>query len=120
MDTRPLHGVRILDLTNYFAGPFCTMYLAGLGAEVIQVEKPAIGNPIRNNPPLAGADGVSMERRSPEDMSMIMLKRGRNKKSITLDLMISRPCQGIRCGDRELSLRSHGKDETILRGSQKG
>jgi crotonobetainyl-CoA:carnitine CoA-transferase CaiB-like acyl-CoA transferase len=86
MDTRPLNGVRVLDLSNYFAGPFCTMVLAGLGAEVIQVERPGIGNPIRNNPPLAGVGGVSMERKLPEDMSMIMLKRGRNKKSVTLDI----------------------------------
>jgi len=86
MNQRPLHGVRILDLTNYFAGPFCTMMLAALGAEVIQVERPDIGNPIRNNPPLAGAHGVDMERKSPEDLSMIMLKRGRNKKSISLDV----------------------------------
>jgi len=86
MSTRPLDGVRVLDLSNYFAGPFCTMVLAGLGAEVIQVERPGIGNPIRNNPPLAGSEGVSMERKRPEDMSIIMLKRGRNKKSITLDI----------------------------------
>lgn len=86
MSERPLHGVRILDLTNYFAGPFCTMLLAGLGAEVIQVELPDLGNPIRNNPPLAGPYGVGMERKSPEDLSLIMLKRGRNKKSISLDV----------------------------------
>ncbi len=86
MNRRPLDGVRILDLTNYFAGPFCTMMLAGLGAEVIQVEQPGIGNPLRNNPPMAGAKGMSMEKQTPEDVSVAMLKRGRNKKSITLNI----------------------------------
>jgi formyl-CoA transferase len=86
MERRPLNGVRILDLTQYFAGPFCTMLLAGLGAEVIHIEPPGTGNPIRENPPFAGPQGVSMERKTSDDMSLIMLKRGRNKKSITLDL----------------------------------
>jgi len=86
MNNRPFEGVRILDLTNYFAGPFCTMYLAALGAEVIQVELPGIGNPLRNNPPMAGPRGTSMEKQTPEDLSVVMLKRGRNKKSITLNL----------------------------------
>ncbi len=86
MTTRPLHGVRILDLTNYFAGPFCTMILAGLGAEIIHVERPGIGNPIRINPPFIGPQGIGIEKRTPEDMSLLVLKRARNKKSITLDL----------------------------------
>ncbi len=86
MKTRPLHKVRILDLSNYFAGPFCTMILAGLGAEVIQVERPGTGNPMRINPPLVGPLGVSMDRKTPEDISLVMLKRGRNKQSVTLNL----------------------------------
>jgi crotonobetainyl-CoA:carnitine CoA-transferase CaiB-like acyl-CoA transferase len=86
MNRRPLEGIRVLDLTNYFAGPFCTMYLAGLGAEIIQVELPDTGNPLRTNPPMAGPRGMSMEKQTPEDLSVVMLKRGRNKKSITLNL----------------------------------
>lgn len=86
MTRRPFEGVRILDLTNYFAGPFCTMMLAALGAEVIQVELPGSGNPLRDNPPMAGPQGVSMARQSPADVSVSMLKRGRNKRSITLNL----------------------------------
>ena len=83
---RPLTGVRILDLTNLYTGPYCTMILAGLGAEIIQIERPGIGNLIRNNAPFVGPKGISMERKTPEDMTLIMLKRGRDKKSITLNL----------------------------------
>lgn len=86
MKLRPLQGVRVLDLTSYYVGPFCTMLLGGLGAEVIHVERPGTGNPIRLNPPFTGPLGVSMEKKTPEDMSLLILKRARNKKSITLDL----------------------------------
>jgi len=86
MNTRPLRDVRILDLTDYFAGPFGTMILSGLGSEVIQVERREIGNTMRNNPPLIGTHGLCMKKKSAEDMSLISLKRGRNKKSITLDI----------------------------------
>ena len=86
MQRKPLCGVRILDLTNLFTGPYCTMILAALGAEVIQIERPNTGNLMRHNPPFFGPDGLSMERRSDDDISLVMLKRGRNKKSLTLNL----------------------------------
>lgn len=81
-----LEGVRVIDLTAYLAGPFLSMHLAALGAEVIKVERPGVGDPTRIAAPFAGARGVGFEGREPEDISLINLKRNRGKKSITLDL----------------------------------
>src|SRR5215218_9394908 len=44
---RPLDGLLVLDLTLYLSGPFATQILGGLGARVIKVEQPGLGDPIR-------------------------------------------------------------------------
>lgn len=73
--TGPLSGVRVLDLTRLLAGPFCTMILADLGADVIKIERPGQGDPARNLGPLVGDD---------EAAYFISINRG--KKSITVNL----------------------------------
>ena len=83
---RHLEGVRVIDLTAYLAGPFLTMHLAALGAEVIKIERPGSGDPVRIGTPFAGPRGIGFEGREPQDASFIYLKRNRGKKSITLDL----------------------------------
>ena len=83
---KPLSGVKILDLSQYLSASFCTMLLAGMGAEVIKIERPGTGDPARLSPPFGGSAGVSIAHSSSDDMSLAILKRGRNKKSITLNL----------------------------------
>ena len=49
-----LEGVRVIDLTAWLAGPFLSMQLAAMGAEVIKIERPGTGDPIRHSVPFAG------------------------------------------------------------------
>lgn len=72
--TNPLNGIRVLDLSRMLPGPYCSMMLADLGAEVIKIEEPKIGDPTRHSPPMI--DG----------RSATFLQVNRNKKSIALDL----------------------------------
>jgi formyl-CoA transferase len=81
-----LDGLVVLDLTRFLAGPYSTLLLARLGAEVIKVEPPGTGDPFRDRPPFAGPRGVSLTRQTDEDISVAMLHRARGKKSITLNL----------------------------------
>ena len=84
--TKPLEGIRVLDLTVALAGPYGSLLLGGLGAEVIRVESPSGGDIARNNPPYVNQDGIHFGVRQPNDVSLSILNRARNKKSITLDL----------------------------------
>jgi len=73
--SKPLQGVRVLDLSSFISGPFCTTQLAEFGAEVIKIELPKIGDPFRR----FGTPSKSGD-------SLIFMSEQRNKKSITLDL----------------------------------
>src|SRR3989442_9406872 len=70
---KPLDGLRVIDLTQAMAAPYCTMNLAGLGADVIKVEPPG-GEGQRRGPP------------SPPGHSGSFMAINRNKRGITLDL----------------------------------
>ena len=52
-----LESVRVIDLTAWLSGPFLSMQLAAMGAEVIKVERPGIGDPTRVTVPFAGSRG---------------------------------------------------------------
>ena len=71
----PLSGIRVLDLSRILAGPFCTMNLGDMGAEIIKIEQPGKGDDTRSwGPPFAGSEAA------------YFLGINRNKKSVTLNL----------------------------------
>lgn len=71
----PLQGIRVVDLSKILAGPYVTMSLADMGADVIKVEHPDGGDPTRQwGPPFQGTDAT------------YYLAANRNKRSLTLDL----------------------------------
>jgi crotonobetainyl-CoA:carnitine CoA-transferase CaiB-like acyl-CoA transferase len=70
----PLAGMRVLEVGNYMAGPFCGMQLADLGAEVIKIENPDGGDQVRLVAPLIEGEGSAF------------MRLNRNKRSIALDL----------------------------------
>ena len=72
---RPLDGIRVLDIATFIAAPFCGTLLAEFGAEVIKVELPKVGDPLRN-----------FGTRSEIGLTFPWLSESRNKKSVTLDL----------------------------------
>jgi crotonobetainyl-CoA:carnitine CoA-transferase CaiB-like acyl-CoA transferase len=82
----PLSGLRVVDLTRALAGPYCTLLLAGLGAEVIKIEDPDGGDVARGNAPYVGPDGLSLTASGPDDFSLALLNRCRGKTSVTLNL----------------------------------
>lgn len=85
LNNGPLAGVRVLDLTRVVAGPYCSMFLGDLGAEVVKVEQPGAGDDTRGwGPPFAGGE------------SAYYLCINRNKQSLTLDLKSKRAVEVLR------------------------
>ena len=79
---RSLDGIRVLDLTRAMAGPFCTMMLGDLGADVIKLERPGVGDESRGwGPPFVGPRTET----SPGE-SAYFISVNRNKRSITVNL----------------------------------
>ena len=112
----PLEGLRVIDLTEALAGPYCTMILGDLGADVIKVERPGVGDQSRKwGPPFIGTE------------SAYFLSVNRNKRSIALDIKSSEGQAHMRrllegadafiCNVRRVeSLREAGLDpETVRR-----
>jgi formyl-CoA transferase len=70
----PLDGIRVLEVGNFMAGPFCAMNLADLGADVVKIENPRGGDNVRETAPFL--DGESSN----------FIRLNRNKRSVALDL----------------------------------
>src|ERR1700716_176465 len=96
----PLTGIRVLDLTRLLPGPFCTLLLADMGADVIKVEEPETGDYMRWTPPLV--DG----------QSAIFNAVNRNKRSITLNLKSE--------AGRDLLLRLVETADVLVEGNRPG
>jgi crotonobetainyl-CoA:carnitine CoA-transferase CaiB-like acyl-CoA transferase len=109
---KPLDGIVVLDLTRFLAGPYCTLLLAGLGAEVIRVEPPD-GDLYRGHPPFGGPRGTSLTRQTDDDLGLAALHRMRGKKSVTLNL---RTPAGVDLF-RRLSARADAVVENFLPGT---
>lgn len=84
-DKQALEGVRVLDLTRVLAGPFCGQILGDLGAEVIKIERPGLGDDGR----LYGFSSLKDADGKPTRESAFYLAANRNKKSVTAN--ISKP-----------------------------
>jgi CoA:oxalate CoA-transferase len=76
-----LDGIKVLDFTQVYSGPFCTLLLKDLGAEIIKIERPSSGDLTRNDIPHTSAS---------EGGTFINLNRG--KKSLTIDLKSEQGC----------------------------
>ena len=72
--SQALDAIRVIDLTSHLSGPFCTMLLGDMGADVVKVERPQRGDDARHMPPFIGGESAAF------------MQFNRNKRSITLDL----------------------------------
>ncbi|HEY8050573.1 MAG TPA: CoA transferase [Ramlibacter sp.] len=95
----PLEGVRVLDLTNVMAGPYCTMVLGDLGADVVKVESPE-GDSTRNFEPKVNGE------------SYCFAVLNRNKKSISVDMKDAR--------GREVVLRLAQRSDIVIENFRPG
>jgi formyl-CoA transferase len=83
--TLPLEGLQVLDLTRALAGPFCSMMLGDMGADVLKIEQPGVGDNARGwGPPFQGGE------------SSYFLSVNRNKRSLALNLRDERGAEVLR------------------------
>ena len=78
-----LEGVKVVDLTHYPSGPYCTKLLATLGADVVKIERPGSGDPMRHFGPFSEGD-------SHLEAGAWFLYLNTSKQSVTLDLKSKR------------------------------
>jgi len=89
MAAQTLSNIKILDLTWYIAGPFCTKLFADFGADVVKIEQPETGDPARHIGPFSGDDPHP-------DKSLLFSNLNLNKKGLTLDLKTASGKETIR------------------------
>jgi crotonobetainyl-CoA:carnitine CoA-transferase CaiB-like acyl-CoA transferase len=78
VDASPLSGIKVVDMTEALAGPYCAMLLGDLGADVVKVERPTVGDQARGwGPPFL------------EGESAYFLSVNRNKRSVELDIKVA-------------------------------
>jgi alpha-methylacyl-CoA racemase len=92
--TASLEGIRVLDLSRMLPGPYCSMMLADLGAEVIKIEEARFGDPTRHSAPKIGTESAAF------------LQVNRNKKSLAVDLK--------RAEGRDLFLKLAASADVVL------
>jgi crotonobetainyl-CoA:carnitine CoA-transferase CaiB-like acyl-CoA transferase len=107
-----LEGIRVLDLTVALAGPYGSLLLGGLGAEVIRIEAPGGGDIARTNPPFVGKGGLNFGARADHEVSLSILNRARNKKSVTLDLKSAK--------GRDIFMRLAGQADVVIENMSEG
>jgi crotonobetainyl-CoA:carnitine CoA-transferase CaiB-like acyl-CoA transferase len=95
-----LSGIRVLDLTRVLAGPFCTMLLGDMGAEIIKIEVPGTGDDSRKYPPFIHSE------------SAYFMNLNRNKKSIVLNLKDKRA--------KEILLQLTEKSDVLIENFRPG
>ena len=118
--TPPLAGIRVLDLSRVLAGPWCTQLLADLGAEVIKIERPGVGDDTRHwGPPWHGEGD--------ERVAAYFLSANRGKKSAAIDFSqpegaalvrkIAETCDVVVENFKVGGLRKFGLDAETLRAA---
>jgi crotonobetainyl-CoA:carnitine CoA-transferase CaiB-like acyl-CoA transferase len=99
-DGLALDGIRMLDLTSQLSGPYCAMILADLGADVIKVERPGVGDDARQAPPKIKGESAPF------------MTYNRNKRSLTLDLKAP--------AGRKIALALAGRVDIVLENFRPG
>ena len=101
-DRMPLSGIRVIDVGNFLAGPYAASILGEFGAEVLKVEHPIGGDPMRRF-------GTPTTR---HDATLAWLSEARNRKSVTIDL---RQREGV-----ELFLKLVAKSDVLIENFRPG
>jgi len=101
-ETLPMTGVRVIDVGTFLAGPYAASIMGEFGAEVLKVEHPIVGDPMRTF-------GTPTKR---HDATLAWLSEARNKKSVTLDL---RKPKGV-----ELFIRLVAKSDVLVENFRPG